>query len=1076
VSPHAPPGPATARGSRHPERLNTVTPEVYEETVTIVAATTAYGRPGIDLLARQIAELKDGDPLGPVTVVVPSNHAAVAARRALAANDRGIVNVTFLTLHRLAERLGGPALARAGRRPVSVPVIAAAVRAVLAADPGVFAPVADHPATEQALVAAHRELADARDDALDDVAAASERAGDVVRIHRAVKARLGGDWFDEADLLAAARDAVRAHGREVAADLGPVVLHQLRDLTAAAAELVGALAGATAVRADVALTGDRDADRAVIAAHERAGIDVPPAAHDHRPPCATAIISASDPDDEVRAAIRRVTTWMHEGVALGRIALLYGSGDPYARLLHEQLAAAGIPFNGAPIRAIGDLLLGRTLRALLALPERDYRRPDVLGVLANAPLVGDDGHAVHSRRWETISRDAGVVDGDDWDVRLTHYAAEQRRRAEKDEGDERDWLAERRRRDADEAEALRSFVARLRADVDRGTTLTTWTDLVAWTHDLIDTYVGDPGRRHAWPDDEQDAAHRVEAAIDGLAGLDALHALHALHADGAPPPPTSDVFRRTLDGELESSLRRHGRLGDGVLVGPVSMAPGLVLDGVVVLGMAEGAFPPRRLEDCLLPDRERARANGELTLRAHRVDDDRRNLLAAVAAVAPDGHAVLCHPRGDLRRNGERPASRWLLADAADLACVDVVRAADLRDHEGEPWFEHVASFAGGLARASVQTSEQALRLAAIARADGDERGHALLTGDTTLAAARTVVTSRRSAAFTRFDGNVTSVAGELADIGTMSASRLQTWAKCPHAFFLQHVLGVEPVSEPERRIAIDPLDTGSLVHEILDTFVKQALDEGRTVDRWTDADRARLHRIAAACFADAEARGITGRPLLWARDRAEILGDLVRFVDADNERMRDDGVVPVSTEREFRDVVVTLPSGRTLHLRGSVDRIDRAADGSLVVLDYKTGSASRYEKLSAADPHRGGTLLQLYVYAVAARHALGTDAPVWAGYWFNTARRNFRRIGYDVTPEIEAEVGRAIDVIVDGITSGVFPARPAEKPAWTHVDCWFCAPDGLSSTERRREWDRKRGAHELRAYAALAEGEVSDE
>ncbi len=156
MSPHAPPGPATARGSRHPERLNTVTPEVYEETVTIVAATTAYGRPGIDLLARQIAELKDGDPLGPVTVVVPSNHAAVAARRALAANDRGIVNVTFLTLHRLAERLGGPALARAGRRPVSVPVIAAAVRAVLAADPGVFAPVADHPATEQALVAAHR--------------------------------------------------------------------------------------------------------------------------------------------------------------------------------------------------------------------------------------------------------------------------------------------------------------------------------------------------------------------------------------------------------------------------------------------------------------------------------------------------------------------------------------------------------------------------------------------------------------------------------------------------------------------------------------------------------------------------------------------------------------------------------------------------------------------------------------------------------------------------------------------------------------------------------------------------------
>ena len=67
--------------------------------------------------------------------------------------------MTFLTLFRLAERLGAASLAAAGRRPVSTPVLAQAVRAVLAADPGVFAPVADHPATELALVAATRELA-----------------------------------------------------------------------------------------------------------------------------------------------------------------------------------------------------------------------------------------------------------------------------------------------------------------------------------------------------------------------------------------------------------------------------------------------------------------------------------------------------------------------------------------------------------------------------------------------------------------------------------------------------------------------------------------------------------------------------------------------------------------------------------------------------------------------------------------------------------------------------------------------------------------------------------------------------
>src|SRR5215213_2488750 len=120
---------------------------------------TAYGRAAIELLARQVDEVKAGNPLAPVTVVVASDHAAVAARRALASRPGGVANVTFLTLHRLAERLAGPMMAAAGRRPISAPVVAAAVRAVLDEAPGVFRPVADHAATERALVAAHRELA-----------------------------------------------------------------------------------------------------------------------------------------------------------------------------------------------------------------------------------------------------------------------------------------------------------------------------------------------------------------------------------------------------------------------------------------------------------------------------------------------------------------------------------------------------------------------------------------------------------------------------------------------------------------------------------------------------------------------------------------------------------------------------------------------------------------------------------------------------------------------------------------------------------------------------------------------------
>src|SRR5215212_7729464 len=141
--------------------------------VGVRAEAVAYGEPAVERLAERVREAKGGDPLAGVTVIVPSNYVAVAARRALAARPGGIANVTFLTLHRLAERLGAPTLAVAGRRPVSTPVLAGAVRAVLRAEAGVFAPVAQHPATEQALVAATRELAAAPDEALHPVSACS---------------------------------------------------------------------------------------------------------------------------------------------------------------------------------------------------------------------------------------------------------------------------------------------------------------------------------------------------------------------------------------------------------------------------------------------------------------------------------------------------------------------------------------------------------------------------------------------------------------------------------------------------------------------------------------------------------------------------------------------------------------------------------------------------------------------------------------------------------------------------------------------------------------------------------------
>ena len=84
--------------------------------------------------------------------------------------------------------------------------------------------MAGHAATETALIAAYRELRDLSEGALDALARRSERAGDVVRLHRAARARLISDWYDEEDLIDSAIEALRADG-SATAGLGAVVVH-----------------------------------------------------------------------------------------------------------------------------------------------------------------------------------------------------------------------------------------------------------------------------------------------------------------------------------------------------------------------------------------------------------------------------------------------------------------------------------------------------------------------------------------------------------------------------------------------------------------------------------------------------------------------------------------------------------------------------------------------------------------------------------------------------------------------------------------------------------------------------------
>ncbi len=185
----------------------------------------------------------------------------------------------------------------------------------------------------------------------------------------------------------------------------------------------------------------------------------------------TRIVTVSDCDEEVRAAVRVVVDAARAGTPLDRIALLHASPEPYARLAHEQLGAAGIPLNGAAIMPLTARVLGRTLLGLLSLPGREFRREDVFTWLAGGHLR-HEGHPISVTAWERISREAGVVAGrDDWDRRLTTFAAAQETRALQTDADPDapPWRADTLRTEATRARALRAFVLALIDDLAAAT-------------------------------------------------------------------------------------------------------------------------------------------------------------------------------------------------------------------------------------------------------------------------------------------------------------------------------------------------------------------------------------------------------------------------------------------------------------------------------------------------------------------------------------------------------------------------------------------------------------------------------
>lgn len=1021
----------------------------------------AYGRPAGAALAGVVEEAKAGRPLDPVTVVVASNFAGLSARRLLAAPDqggRGLANVQFVTPFRLAELLAGDR--PTGVRPLTNPVLGAAVRRALAAQPAPLSTVAEHQATEAAFARLYAELSHVSDATLEVLAAAGGLPASGVAVFCRIRALLAG--FAGEDELARAASG-RGDLAEAAGPLGHFVWYLPQPLTPALTSLLGAVLVAAPSTVILGVTGVDAADAPVLATCERAGVTLE-AAPTGSVQVGSHIVSVSDCDEEVRAVIRRIAALAAEGVRLDRIGVFYPSADPYVPMLATQLADAGIPSNGPSMQRLSDRVAGRVLLAALALPSVRWRRDRVLALVADGPLH-HGGRGVTPSAWEEVSRAAGVVrDVSEWQHRLGGHRADLARRIETLDRVSRAGQVARLERAVADCETLVSFVAGLAAGVDAVAVAGGWAAKADAARRLVSSLLGDERRRSGWPDAEIDAASRVDDALSRVSSLDEID-----------PAPTFEVFCRALRAELDEARGRSGRFGEGVVYGPLSASVGQDFDAVFVLGMAEGSWPLPRGEDALLPDAvRRAAGAGELAVLADRIHDQHRSFLAALAA-APGGRRYLLFPRGDLRSGRTRLPSRWLLDTATSLAGRRV-HSTDFADL-GAPLVDVVPSFPGGLEGAPAPASTLDYDLAALSAwsaGGGDARLHpaAMPVG-----AGMDALAARRSAEFTVWDGNLAGHPVPSPASGTaLSASGLERWASCGYRYFLGSVLGVGARDDPERVVELDAAERGSAIHLILERFVGEVIGRGAPDPDtpWSPADRDRLQAIATDVFATLEATGKTGRPLVWRLERQRLGLLLEAFLTADDVYRVTSRTRPEHVEMTFGmdgapPAVIALGDGRELRLRGKADRVDVTGEGRRHVIDYKTGRGREYAKLDEGDPVRAGTMLQLGVYSEAASQLLGATNPA-AAYWMVNEDARFAQAGYVWDDRRRHRFVEVVTAIVDGIEGGVFPAVPGEWDSWraTNHNCTYCDFDTVCPRERGTFAEAKVAAPQLRVRDVL--------
>ena len=1014
-------------------------------------------------LSQAIDALKAGDRFARIVVVADHHDAARAVSHLLGAQGRGLVNVSLQTGRRLASELAGGNLSTPPRI-----LEGAAVRAI-----------ADDAPAAQGLEPAgrrrfYRSLADAfrsmaerppsdaddSDDAADtdtntaaDVGpnAMNRMAEDLYRQYRQLLA--GKGYAIPAEVAHTAAAAVNA--RPDAGRLPYVIYYLPRRMSAGDFALAQAFMAKGRCRIIAGLTGNADADDPVrqlasrlndAASDDTAISDAAPAADPLAQRAAAGqlnIIAASDPEEEVRTVIRRITA--ADTVPWHRSAVIYRQANPYDSLLRQELDFAGIPYAGIANRSLADTPTGRLLQGIvdLALDAGSgvIDRERLIEWLTAAPVrwpprqtdagpSAGPARTVPAARWAKLARAAHANGAPhQWQARLNAHHDQIRARLREWHGDDAAGADELRR----QCDELHSFVSELSAGLRELSAAPDWSTAVGQLQTLLYRYRWYDTPNRGGSETESDAdRRRIEELAAGLAQLQEWDAPYDRH-----------TLQESVQEGLRAAVAERGQpLGAGVYIGPPAGIAGADYAAVYLVGMVERQFPPRPSANPWLADNPAERRRD--------ANLERYDFLASVAA---GRQVTLCYPAATAARRAAYP-SRWLVDATTALhqthggsgrRTYENIHAGAGADH----WLTTVQSREHGLRRLPAQSDTAPADLAdyRLMRLLSD-RSRLAARADALMVRAITARRARNSSVLTEWDGKVPADFDRISNIAgparPISPSALETWANCPYRYFLSRVLGLSALPDTDDDEQISALEKGSLVHKILEEFVKRGQ---QTEDE--------LLELAEREFNEAERRGVTGHYLLWEMTKAEIRDGLKAFLVAEAKWFEGQTPEQSAAEVAFDAVSVSVDGLGEVWFRGMIDRLD-VVDGEVRVRDFKTGRPDAY-----FDGNRGrqaertianGKALQLPVYVAAAQAKYPAGA-VTASYCFPLADGNTHNIA-PYTDADRATFDDALIAIIGTARKGIFPATPDGEGRYSN--CHYCDFNRLCPTRRRQIWERK--------------------